>query len=545
MHRQYDVFAFRIGPPADHHVAVLFNDVSASVRAQREAERLQHIAEAAERRLAFLAEASARLAGSLDVEATLRTIAELAVPALADWCFLEVLEAGVVRQAAVAHVQPEMVRFARELLARFPIDLNASFGTGKVLRTGEPELVADITDETLVGVAQDEHHLALLRSTGLRSSISVPLLDETGRAMAVLSLVSADSGRRFGESDVAMAMEVARRAGAALANARLFEAERAARAEAEPASRAKSQFLANMSHELRTPLNAIAGHVQLLEMGIHGPVTDAQRDALDRIERAQRHLLGLINDVLNFARIEAGRVEYDLAPVLRARRARRRAADGRAAGRREVADAGASHPRTSAPSRSHVWADREKLGQILLNLLSNAVKFTPEGGRIDASPSRRDGPDHATRAHRATRASASRPTSWTRCSSRSCRCTPTSRAARGHGARPRDQPRSGARHGRRPPRDERARRRLDVRARAAPRLDRRRRAGGAPVEPRAATEGERRSGEDREVGGGLLVRWCEWFAGEPANHVDHSRQSTTPLTRSTRRSTTPPFHDVP
>ena len=245
LHRHYDVFAFRIGPPDDHHVAVLFNDVSASVRAREEAERLQHVAEAAERRLSFLAEASARLAGSLDVESTLATIADLAVPALADWCFVEVLEAGAVRQAAVAHVRPEMIQFARQLIARFPIDLSASFGTGKVLRTGEPELMSEITDETLVGVAQDEHHLELLRSTGLRSSISVPLMDETGHAMAVLSLVSADSGRRFGESDVAMAMEVARRAGAALANARLVEAERAARAEAEQASRTKSQFLAN------------------------------------------------------------------------------------------------------------------------------------------------------------------------------------------------------------------------------------------------------------------------------------------------------------
>ncbi|HKP14885.1 MAG TPA: ATP-binding protein [Gemmatimonadaceae bacterium] len=393
--RHYDVFAFRIGRPDDHHVAILFNDVSASVRAQMEAERSQHLAEAAERRLAFLAEASARLAGSLDVESTLGTIAELAVPALADWCFVEVLEAGVVRQATVAHVRPEMISFARELITRFPIDLNASFGTGKVLRTGEPELVSEFTDETLVAVAQDEHHLELLRSTGLRSSLSVPLMDETGRAMAVLSLVSADSGRRFGESDVAMAMEVARRAGAALANARLVEAERAARAEAEQASRTKSQFLANMSHELRTPLNAIAGHVQLIEMGIHGSVSDAQREALARIERAQRHLLGLINDVLNYARMEAGRVEYDLEPVL----VRDVLADVLPMVESQVGaksqTLSTSHPEDAGSEPIHVWADREKLGQIVLNLLSNAVKFTAEGGRIVVAVEV-DDPDHAT-----------------------------------------------------------------------------------------------------------------------------------------------------
>jgi PAS domain S-box-containing protein len=371
-------------------------EVTESVRARREAERMQHVAEAAERRLAFLAEASARLAGSLDVEATLGTIAELAVPALADWCFVEVLENGVVRQAAVAHSRPEMVRFARELISRFPIDLNAGYGTGKVLRTGEPELVPDISDETLVAVAQDDEHLRLLRSTGLRSSISVPLMDQGGRPVAVLSLVSSDSGRRYGESDLAMAMEVARRAGAALANARLVEAERAARAEAESASRTKSQFLANMSHELRTPLNAIAGHVQLIEMGIYGPVSDAQHDALVRVERAQRHLLGLINDVLNYARIEAGRVEYDVAPVL----VQDVFTDVLPMVESQVGAKSLTLERMPADDPGaepvHVWADRDKLGQILLNVLSNAVKFTPEGGRITVALAEDDGPSHVT-----------------------------------------------------------------------------------------------------------------------------------------------------
>jgi signal transduction histidine kinase len=265
-----------------------------------------------------------------------------------------------------------------------------------VLRTGEPELVPDISDETLVAVAQDDEHLRLLRSTGLRSSISVPLMDQGGRPVAVLSLVSSDSGRRYGESDLAMAMEVARRAGAALANARLVEAERAARAEAESASRTKSQFLANMSHELRTPLNAIAGHVQLIDMGIYGPVSDAQHDALARVERAQRHLLGLINDVLNYARIEAGRVEYDVAPVL----VQDVFTDVLPMVESQVGAKSLTLERMPADDPGaepvHVWADRDKLGQILLNVLSNAVKFTPEGGRITVALAEDDGPSHVT-----------------------------------------------------------------------------------------------------------------------------------------------------
>lgn len=154
------------------------------------------------------------------------------------------------------------------------------------------------------------------------------------------------------------------------------EAERAIadaeRARADEANAGKSQFLANISHELRTPLNAIGGYTQLLEMGLHGPVTDAQREALTRVQAAQRRLLALINDVLNYAKLEGGRVEYNVRRV---------------DVREVVADiAPVVEPQLAAKRISLVvrlpggpcvvWADREKLGQVLVNLLSNATKFT-------------------------------------------------------------------------------------------------------------------------------------------------------------------------
>jgi len=132
-----------------------------------------------------------------------------------------------------------------------------------------------------------------------------------------------------------------------------------------------------MSHELRTPLNAIAGHTQLLELEIHGPVTAAQREALERIGKSQQHLLSVINDVLNFAKLEAGRVEYEMTDVSLATVVGDVVAmlEPQVAGRglSLTVDVGAHHS---------VRADPEKLRQILINLLSNAAKFTSPGGRI-------------------------------------------------------------------------------------------------------------------------------------------------------------------
>jgi len=186
---------------------------------------------------------------------------------------------------------------------------------------------------------------------------------------------------------------------AATAREAALEAERAARLEAELASveaeharaaaeraqvaaeqanRAKSDFLAVMSHELRTPLNAIGGHAELMELGIHGPVSGQQREALARIQRSQMMLLGLINQVLNYARLETGNVRYEVTPI--PLREAIRSAEGLIAP--QMRAAGLQFECTPCADDVVVCADGEKLQQILLNLLTNAVKFTNRGGLV-------------------------------------------------------------------------------------------------------------------------------------------------------------------
>ena len=159
---------------------------------------------------------------------------------------------------------------------------------------------------------------------------------------------------------------------------RLLESERAARAEAEEANRAKSRFLTRMSHELRTPLNAIGGYAELIELEIHGAITEAQREALRRIQRSERHLLGLIESVLSFARVEAGTVRFDIGKVDTSELV----STAEALVEPQSLARGLHVELIDCDEHRWVAADEEKACQILLNLLSNALKFTPRDGQL-------------------------------------------------------------------------------------------------------------------------------------------------------------------
>jgi len=269
------------------------------------------------------------------------------------------------------------MEFARELNRRYPPDPSATTGVPNVIRTGQPEIYPEIPDELLVAGAIDEEHLRISRELGLKSAMIVPL-SAAERTFGAITIVSAESGRRYIDSDLTFAMELARRAALAVDNAIHHRAELEARRAAEAANEAKTQFLAVMSHELRTPLNAIGGYAELLLMGLRGSLTPEQQADLERIQRSQRNLLSLINDILNYAKLEGGHVEFSMqnvplltllldleplvAPQLRARNL--------------------DYTFAACDESLIAWADPEKLRQVVLNLLSNAIKFTEPGGFI-------------------------------------------------------------------------------------------------------------------------------------------------------------------
>jgi signal transduction histidine kinase/PAS domain-containing protein len=221
------------------------------------------------------------------------------------------------------------------------------------------------------------HWPASVRASGSEAWAAITLTASAAEPLGAVALGFAGD-RTFGDDARSYVGAIVEQAAQALERVRLREAERRAREAAEEANRAKTQFLATMSHELRTPLNAISGYAELLSLGLRGPITPEQQEDLGRIMRSQRHLLSVINDILNFARLEAGYVEYRIAnvpvPSL--------IGDLESLIRPQLASKRLEFTCDETPHDVVVRADAEKVRQVLLNLLANAVKFTAAGGRV-------------------------------------------------------------------------------------------------------------------------------------------------------------------
>jgi serine phosphatase RsbU (regulator of sigma subunit) len=216
---------------AEHLFLRLLADTCAMTIGRIDAQRAARDREA---KLAFLADASAKLSSDLDYEATLTAVAEAAVPWFADWCAISLAEDGVLRTIAVAHAHPELISLVHELQERYPGDPASDRGGYRVLRTGESLLVPEVTDDLLAETARDDEHLALMRALNLRSGMSCPL--KVGdRIFGVITWVAGEEGRRFTDDDLAFGEDLARRAAIAIDNAQLHSQVRTAALELQRA----------------------------------------------------------------------------------------------------------------------------------------------------------------------------------------------------------------------------------------------------------------------------------------------------------------------
>jgi signal transduction histidine kinase/DNA-binding response OmpR family regulator len=309
----------------------------------------------------FLAEAGEQLSATLDVKSTLQSLVRLAVPQLADWIIVHFKEGDQIRAPLIHHAGGKEERL-RELLERSPPREGFTHGYTAVIRTGQPDLLPVIADRVLEDAGVDQDQVARLRALHFKSQLCVPLAIR-GSTEGALTLLSAESGRTFGEEDLEHAMEFARRCSTALENSRLYQAAREAVA-------IRDEFLSIASHELRTPLTSMLLSVQGLERAAAQSPEAGVRERTARIVQQIRRLVVLVDSLLDVSRIAAGKLdlsreESDLSQLARD-----------VAGRfSESARQNGSTLRVHAPDKMiGVW-DPLRIDQVLTNLLSNALKF--------------------------------------------------------------------------------------------------------------------------------------------------------------------------
>ncbi|MDI3289730.1 AAA family ATPase [Polyangium sp. 15x6] len=322
-------------------------------------------AEAAERRATFIAEAGAVLSESLDYQETLARLAWLCVQSISDWCVIDIVEGGEIRRIAGAHKDPAKAPLVEELQRRYPPRWNSPHAASRVLRTGQPVLIPELSEEVIGKLVVDDEHLRLSHELGAQSSMIVPLVAH-GQTLGVLSVVSSAPERRYGRADLVLVEEVARRAAVAIDNARLYR-------KTQEAVRVRDEFLTVASHELNTPVTSLRLTLQSIDRAIRSgwPAdTQAMGKMVERALRQGTRLARLNKALVDVSQLHAGRLplereEVDLATLIR------NAIDQL---KPELSQARCT---VDIQDGQHVvghW-DPDRIEQIVTNLLSNAAKF--------------------------------------------------------------------------------------------------------------------------------------------------------------------------
>lgn len=338
---------------------------------RHEAEVARAAAEIEERRATFLAEAGAALSESLDYAATLQRVANLAVPTVADWCVVDIVEReGTVSRVAAAHAEPSKTSMVSELQRRYmPQPDWRDHPVATVLRDGTSVMLSDLDVSVLRMVARDDDHFRLLNSLGTRCLMVVPFRAR-GRTLGTITLATGSSGRCYDDSDLTLAESLASRAAVAVDNALLHT-------ETERAVRVREEFLASASHELRTPISHVKGFVSSLRQQDVEWDEDTRQDFLAEIERETDRLARLIGDLLDMTRLESGGLDdLERTPVqpldfIKGGLDRVRGPVGRHIVELDVAEG-------LAP----VLGEESQLERLIANLAENAAKFSAQGSKI-------------------------------------------------------------------------------------------------------------------------------------------------------------------
>ena len=363
-----------------------FRDVTARRQAERQAHELAQEqaaraeAENSERRAALLAEASRVLSASFDYQTTLAALVRLAVPAFADYCALDIVEAeDRFERIGEAHADPTKSQLLREV-ATFPRSaLTAHHPLMRVMASGEPVLEREVSPAFIRLSFAEDGQRKIVEALGPRSLICVPIAS-SGKPLGALTLVTSDtSGRRFSIADLSLAADLARRAAVVVEHARLFH-------EAQQATRARDDVLAVVAHDLRNPLNTVSMAVSLM-LESTPPEMVQERRQVEIVRRAADRMNRMIQDLLDVKRMESGRLAIDAKPELPVGLINdtidmlRPLASGSTIRLESNVDEGLPM----------VLADAARVQQVLSNLVGNAVKFTPRNGRVSITAERIDG----------------------------------------------------------------------------------------------------------------------------------------------------------
>jgi PAS domain S-box-containing protein len=362
-----------------------FRDVTARRRAEEQAHALAREqaarteAENSQKRAALLAEASRVLSASFDYQTTLAALVNLAVPALADYCALDIVEEeDKFDRIGEAHVDPAKSQLLREV-ATFPRSaLTARHPLIRVMTTGEPVLEADITPAFIRASFAEAEQRRVVEALGPRSLICVPLVT-SGKPLGALTLVTSGSGRRYDLADLTLAADLARRAAIVVEHARLFH-------EAQQATRARDDVLAVVAHDLRNPLNTVSMAVSLM-LESTPPERVQERRQVEIVRRATDRMNRMIQDLLDVKRMESGRLTIDA----RAEQPTTLINDTIDMLRPLATGSMIRLEANIDDDLPTVHADVARIQQVLSNLVGNAVKFTPRNGRVTVCAERIDG----------------------------------------------------------------------------------------------------------------------------------------------------------